>query len=178
MTAGKWKWAFIISLIVNLFLIAVLTGGFLVIDKHTRDFRKAMPMVEAWRDATQALTPEQRTRMYALIKASALTGEDDMAKARATRKDAAELASKQPYDAVKMAVLSEQARNYENDARSHIENALVEGMANLSPAERNVITGQLLRPSIRFSRFTKVENPNASVAASSSSTSSSQSASQ
>lgn len=156
MTAGKWKWAFIISLIVNLFLLAALAGGSMVINRHMRDFRKAMPMLAEWRDATQALTPEQRNRMLALIKASALSGEDDMAKARATRKDAALLASQQPYDAVKMAVLSEQARNYENDARSHIENALVEGMANLSPAERNIITGQLLRPSIRFNRFTKV----------------------
>lgn len=154
MTAGKWKWAFIASLIVNLFLVAALTGGCLVINKHMRDFRKAMPMVAAWHDATQALTPDQRKRMYALIKDAALSGEDDMAKARATRKDAAALAAQQPYDAVKMAVLSEQARNYENDARSHIENALVEGMADLSPAERNVITGQLLRPSVRFSRFT------------------------
>lgn len=168
MTAGKWKWAFIISLIVNLFLIAALTGGSLVISKHMRDFRKAMPMVAAWRDATQALTPDQRKRMYALIKASALTGEDDMAKARATRKAAAELASQPSYDAVKMAVLSEQARNYENDARSHIENALVEGMANLSPAERNVITGQLLRPSIRFNRFTQVKDPDGPPPASSS----------
>ena len=147
MTAGRWKWAFVISLIVNLFLVA------------------------AWRDATQSLTPDQRKRMYALIKASALTGEDDMAKARSTRKDAAQLAAQQPYDAVKMAVLSEQARNYENDARSHIENALVEGMADLTPAERNVITGQLLRPSIRFNRFTQVQGANGSAAAASSSSS-------
>ena len=154
MTVGRWKWAFVVSLIVNLFLVAALVGGGLVINRHMRDFRKAMPMVAAWRDATHALTAEQRTRMYALIKSSALAGEDDMAKARAARKDAAQLAAQQPYDAVKMAILSEQARNYENDARSHIENALVEGMANLSPAERNVITQQLLRPSVRFSRFT------------------------
>jgi len=153
MAAARSNWALIASLIVNLFLLAALVSGIVVVNQHARAFRRAMPAVAALHDASRALTPEQRKRVFALVKTAALAGEDDMVKARAARKQAADLAARQPYNAVQVAMLSEQARNYENDARSHVENVLVAGMANLTPQERSLIAGQLLRPSARFSRF-------------------------
>ena len=153
MATARSNWALIASLVLNVFLLAALVGGVMVVRQHARAFRHDMPGLAAWQEANRPLTPDQRMRVIALIKSAALAGEDDMAKARATRKQAADVAAQQPYNAVQVAMLSEQARNYENDARSHVENALIAGMANLTPQERTVIAGQLLRPSARFSRF-------------------------
>lgn len=76
-----------------------------------------------------------------------------MAKARALRAQARVLVSQEPYDAAQIAMLSEQARNAENDARGKIENTLILNMRDLPVRERTFVLTTLLRASGRFDRF-------------------------
>ncbi len=153
MTSGRLKWLLAISVVVNLFLIAAAIGAAMVVHHHMQDFRRPMAAEKMWHDATKDTTPEERKRVYLLIKAAALEGESDMAKARALRDQAAQVAAQQPYDAAQIAVLSEQARNAENDARGKIESALILNMKDLPVPERTFVMKTLMRPSMRFNRF-------------------------
>jgi len=146
-------WALWISVVVNLFLIAAAIGAAIVIHAHLSEFRRPMPAAAAWHQATKNLSDVSRQNLYTLIKTSALSGEDDMLKARTLRMQAAQLANQTPYDAVRIMALSEQARGLENDARAKVEVALIGGMANMAPAEREVVASQLLRPSFHFRFF-------------------------
>ncbi|MBW8882275.1 MAG: periplasmic heavy metal sensor [Asticcacaulis sp.] len=89
----------------------------------------------------------------AYVKQSALSGEPDMNKARDLRAEAAKLAASDAYDAAKIAALSDEARGYEDQARAKVENALIQGMATLTPNERKVVANHLLRASFRFRYF-------------------------
>jgi uncharacterized membrane protein len=110
-------------------------------------------MQKAWRNATEGTTREERHHIYLLTKAAALSGEADMEKARALRAQARALVSQEPYDAAQIAMLSEQARSAENDARGKIENALILNMKDLPVRERTFMLTTLLRASGRFDRF-------------------------
>ncbi|MDV6331923.1 periplasmic heavy metal sensor [Asticcacaulis sp. 201] len=147
------KWFLAVSVIVNIFLIGAAIGAGVVLKKHMRDFQRPTAMQKDWKDATTGTTEEQRRHIYLLTRDAALSGEPDMAKARALRSQAAALAAKDPYDAAQLAMLSEQARNAENDARSKIENALILNMKELPVRERSFVIRTLLRPSARFNRF-------------------------
>ena len=153
LTDIRLKWILAISLIVNIFLIGVAIGAGFVVKHHLRDFQRPMAMQKAWRDATEGTTKEERHHIYLLTKAAALTGEADMARARALRAQARTLVSQEPYDAAQIAMLSEQARNAENDARGKIENALILNMKELPVRERAFMLTTLLRASGRFDRF-------------------------
>jgi len=158
MVSSKLKWWLGLSLVLNLFLITGVGAAFYVVHTHMPDFHRPMPPVEAWRDATSSLTPAERQRIYSVIRIAALSGEPDMEKAREIRASAAVLATKEPYDVAKIIDLSAQARAAENDARIRVENALIQGMAELPPNERGTVASQLLRPSFRFHYFT-MKNP-------------------
>jgi uncharacterized membrane protein len=167
LTDIRLKWILAISLIVNIFLIGVAIGAGFVVKHHLRDFQRPMAMQKAWRDATEGTTKEERHHIYLLTKAAALTGEADMDKARDLRAQARVLVSQEPYDAAQIAMLSEQARSAENDARGKIENALILNMKDLPVRERAFMLTTLLRASGRFDRFiakddkppVKVETP-------------------
>ncbi len=153
MTTGRLKGLLAISAAVNLFLIAAAIGAGLVVHYHMQDFRRPLAAEKMWHDATRDTTPEERKRIYLLIKAAALQGESDMTRARDLREQATRVAAQQPYDAAQIAVLSEQARNAENDARGKIEGALILNMKDLPVPERTFVMKTLMRPSMRFNRF-------------------------
>jgi uncharacterized membrane protein len=153
LTDTRLKWILAISLIVNLFLIAAAMSAGFVVKHHLRDFQRPLEMQKAWREATAGTTEDERHHIYLLTKAAALTGEPDMTKARALRAQAQVLAGQEPYDAAQIAMLSEQARSAENDARGKIENALILNMKDLPVRERSFILKTMLRASGRFDRF-------------------------
>jgi uncharacterized membrane protein len=153
LTDIRLKWILAISLIVNIFLIGAAVGAGLVVKHHLRDFQRPLAMQKAWRNATEGTTRQERHHIYLLTKAAALTGEADMEKARALRAQARALVSQEPYDAAQIAMLSEQARSAENDARGKIENALILNMKDLPVRERTFMLTTLLRASGRFDRF-------------------------
>ncbi len=153
LTDTRLKWLLAISLIVNIFLIGAAIGAGFVVKHHLRDFQRPLAMQKAWRDATEGTTKEERHHIYLLTKAAALTGEPDMAKARDLRAQARALVAQDPYDAAQIAMLSEQARSAENDARGKIENALILNMKDLPVRERTFMLTTLLRASGRFDRF-------------------------
>jgi uncharacterized membrane protein len=153
LTETRLKWILAISLIVNIFLIGAAVGAGLVVKHHLRDFQRPLAMQKAWRNATEGTTREERHHIYLLTKAAALSGEADMEKARALRAQARALVSQEPYDAAQIAMLSEQARSAENDARGKIENALILNMKDLPVRERTFMLTTLLRASGRFDRF-------------------------
>ena len=151
---ARWKWLIGLSLVLNVFLIAVICGSAYVIHRHMHDFRHAPGgMAAIWAD-NRDLSPESHARIAAVVKAAALTGEPDLAKARDIRNHAAELAAANPYDAAQITALSDEARGYEDDARTKVENALIQGMASLTPKERTVVANHILRASFRFRYFT------------------------
>mgnify|MGYP000117210659 FL=1 len=153
LTNTRLKWILAISLVINIFLIGAAVGAGFVVKHHLRDFQRPLAMQKAWRDATAGTTREERHHIYLLTKAAALSGEEDMAKARALRAQARVLVSQEPYDAAQIAMLSEQARSAENDARGKIENALILNMKDLPVRERTFVLTTLLRASGRFDRF-------------------------
>ena len=153
MTNSRLKWALVISLVLNLFLIAAGFGAGIVFKRHMRDFQRPLAMSKAWHDASKNTTKEERHHIYLLLKSAALSGEPDMAKARALRAQANDLAAQDPFDAAQVAMLSEQARSAENDARGKIENTLILNMKELPARERSFLSKTLLRPSGRFDRF-------------------------
>ncbi|MGA9658260.1 MAG: periplasmic heavy metal sensor [Asticcacaulis sp.] len=152
------KWILAISLIINVFLIGAAISTAVVFKRYMHDFQKPIAASKAWRDATEGTTKEQRIHIYMLMKTAALTGEHDMAKARAIRAQAVDMVSKQPYDAVHVAMLSEQARSAENDARAKIENAMILNMKDLPVRERTFLATTLLRSSTRFNRFVRSDD--------------------
>lgn len=153
LTETRLKWILAISLIVNIFLIGAAVGAGFVVKHHLRDFQRPLAMQKAWRNATEGTTRQERHHIYLLTKAAALSGEADMEKARALRAQARALVSQEPYDAAQIAMLSEQARSAENDARGKIENALILNMKDLPVRERTFMLTTLLRASGRFDRF-------------------------
>jgi len=153
LTETRLKWILAISLIVNIFLIGAAVGAGFVVKHHLRDFQRPLAMQKAWRNATEGTTRQERHHIYLLTKAAALSGEADMEKARALRAQARALVSQEPYDAAQIAMLSEQARSAENDARGKIENALILNMKDLPVRERTFMLTILLRASGRFDRF-------------------------
>ncbi len=155
MTTKTWL---ALSLILNLFLIAAGIGAAVVIHKHMHDLRKPMMAEKQWDDARSTTTPDERKQVYALVKAAALTAEDDLKKAHDLRMQVAKLAGTDPYDAAQIAVLSEQARNAEADARAKIENNLILSMKDLKPNQRTFLATTMLRGGTRFGRFIAREN--------------------
>ncbi|MFT4076703.1 MAG: periplasmic heavy metal sensor [Asticcacaulis sp.] len=153
LTDTRLKWILGVSLVLNIFLIAAAIGAGFVVKRNLRDFQRPLAMQKAWRDATAGTTDAERHHIYAITKAAVLTGEADMLKARALRSQARDLTGKTPFDAAQMAIVSEQARNAENDARGKIENALILNTKELSVRERAFVLGTLLRPSGRYDRF-------------------------
>lgn len=150
----RWKVLIGLSLVLNLFLIAIIGGAAFVIHRHMHDLRQHMGgMAAIWAD-TKALSPDERTRIADVVKAAALTGEPDLAKARDIRNQAAQLAEADPYDAARITALSDEARGYEDDARTKVENNLIQGMAGLTPKERAIVANHILRASFRFRYFT------------------------
>ncbi len=149
----KWKILIGLSLVLNLFLIAVIGGAAFVIHRHMHDFRRTSGLAAIW-DDSRALTDAERAQMAAVVKAAALTGEPDLAKAADIRNQAAQLAQVQPYDAARITALSDEARGYEDDARTKVENTLIQSMASLTPAERAIVANHILRASFRFRYFT------------------------
>lgn len=168
MTNNRFKWFLAISVIANIFLIGAGVGAGIVLKKHMRDFQRPAAMQKAWKDATAGTTEEERRHIYLLTRDAALTGEPDMAKARVLRTQARELAAKEPYDAAQIAILSEQARNAENDARGKIENALILNVKDLPVRERSFMLNSLLRTSARYNRFVQKDGKAPAEAASSS----------
>jgi uncharacterized membrane protein len=150
---GKGRWLLWSSLILNLFLVAAIAGGAYVFNRHVNDIRPPLPIAQQWQEATKDMTPEARERICNLIKQSALSGETDMNKARELRAEAAKLAGDASYDAGHIAALSDEARGYEDQARAKVENALIQGMAKLTPDERKIVANHLLRASFRFRYF-------------------------
>ncbi len=150
---GAMKWGLTASIILNLFLTATLAGGAYVLTRHRHDGRPPMPVSEAWKTATKDMTPQARDRICRLIKQAALSGETDMNKARDLRAQAVALSTAAPYDAAKIGALSDEARGYEDQARAKVENALIQGMAGLTPTERGLVANHLLRASFRFRYF-------------------------
>lgn len=156
---GSWlshtrlKWFLAISLVLNVFLIGAAVGAGFVVKRHLRDFQRPLAMQKAWREATAGTTEADRRHMYMITKASVLTGEADMLKARALRAQARDLIGQTPYDAVKIAMISEQARSADNDARAKIENALILNTKDLPVRERVFVLNTLLRPSGRYDHF-------------------------
>lgn len=153
LTDARLKWILAISLILNIFLIAAAVGAGFVVKRHLRDFQRPFAMQKAWRDATAGTTEAERYHIYLMTKSAALTGEPDMMRARELRAKARSLAERTPYDAVQIAIISEQARNAESDARSKIENALIVNTKDLPARERAFVLNTLLRPIGRFDRF-------------------------
>lgn len=153
MTRDNIKWALAASVVLNLFLIAAGTGAWVVVHHRLHDFRRPPPSSAVWHDTAKDLTPESRARILDVIKASALSGEADMDKARALRSQAAVLASKDPYDANTVARLSAQARVFENSARNNVEDALIHGIAPLTANERAAVANHMLRATFRFRRI-------------------------
>jgi len=153
LTESRLKWILAISLIVNVFLIGAAIGAGVVVKHHLRDFQRPLALSKAWREATAGTTEAERHHIYLLTKEAALSGEADMAKARALRAQARDLAAQEPYDAAQIAMLSEQARSAENDARGKIENTLILNMKELPVRERSFMITTLLRASGRFDRF-------------------------
>ena len=151
--ATKWKILIGLSLVLNVFLLAVICGTAFVIHKHMHDFRRTSGLAAIWEDS-RALTVDERAQVAAVVKAAALTGEPDLAKARDIRNQAAQLAQAQPYDAARITALSDEARGYEDDARTKVENTLIQGMATLTPKERAIVANHILRASFRFRYFT------------------------
>ncbi len=150
----KWKVLIGLSLVLNLFLFAAICGAAYVIHRHMHDFRHGPGGLAAiWAD-TRGLPPESHAHIAAVVKAAALTGEPDLAKARDIRNQAAALAATQPYDAAKVTALSDEARGYENEARAKVENSLIQGMSALTPTERQIVANHILRASFRFRYFT------------------------
>ncbi|ESQ73666.1 periplasmic heavy metal sensor [Asticcacaulis sp. AC402] len=149
MASGKIKWALGASVVLNLFLLAAMGGSAYVVKEHCKS-RARPPMASTWDKATKDMPPETKARIKGLIKQSALSGEQDMAKARDLRAEAARLAATDPYEPARIAALSEEARSYEDQARAKVERALIEGMAALSADERRLVADHLLKASFRF----------------------------
>lgn len=154
------------SVALNLFLVAVIGGGSYVISQNMRHYQRAMRGVHEWHTAIKALSPTERDQVFALIKRAGLSGEQDMTQARNLRAQVTAVVSKTPYDVTQATILSEQARNAEDSARSKIENALIVGMKTMTPVQRTFISTQILRPSLRFSRLGThpPQNPDAAAA--------------
>lgn len=153
MTPRTIKWLLGVSVALNLFLIAGGIGAGVVLNKHIHGLKRPPAPAVNWGHATRDLTPEAQARIKAVIKQAALSGEPDMEKARALRQQAAKLAGADPYDVARVIALSDQARSYEDMARSKIETALIEDMAQLSAQERETVATFMLRPTFRFRKF-------------------------
>ncbi|EGF91287.1 integral membrane protein [Asticcacaulis biprosthecium C19] len=150
--AGKIKWVLGASIVLNVFLLAAMGGSAYVVKQHCKSKAPA-PMASTWDKATKDMPPEAKARIKGLMKQSALSGEEDMAKARDLRAEAARLAATNPYEPARIAALSEEARSYEDQARAKVERALIEGMAALSADERRLVADHLLKASFRFRYF-------------------------
>jgi len=150
---ARTKWLLGGSLALNVFLLAVIGGGAVVIGQNMKHYQKAMRGVNAWHNAVRDLTPQERDQIFGLLKSASLQGADDMDKARQLRAQVTVVVRQTPFDATQAAVLSEQARNAEDSARGKIENALIIGMKTMTPHERDFISSQIMRPTLRMSRF-------------------------
>src|SRR4051794_2904545 len=134
MGGGKLKLALGVSLAFNLFLIAGIVAGVLVIQHHVHEWQQHRPgqgVAQAWEDVEAKLSPEASAHIRQLVKTTALETEPDMDKARDLRRQAEALAAQDPYDAAKVVDLAEQARSYENMSRARVETALIQDLARL-----------------------------------------------
>ena len=111
MTGGRWKWILGASLALNVFLLAVIGGGAVVISQNMKQYHKAMRGVNAWRASVKELTPAERDQVFGLLKSASLAGVEDMEKARSLRVQATAAIAQTPYDSTQATILSEQARN-------------------------------------------------------------------
>ena len=153
MTPGNLKWALGASVAVNLFLIAGVVGAAFVLKHHMHDMPRPPSAAQAWDDVEKHLTPQATAHIREVVKTAALGAEPEMAKARALRSEAEKMSGQEPYDAVKIVDLAEQARSYENLSRAKIETALIQDLATLPPKERGLVAGYILRPGFRIRRL-------------------------
>jgi len=154
MGGAKLKWALGVSLAVNLFLVAGIVAGVVVIRHHVHEWQQHRPGPgQAWDDVEAKLTPEAASHIRQLVKATALETEPDMAKARDLRKQAEIIAAQDPYDAAKVVDLAEQARSYENMSRARVETALIQDLARMPSDQRKAVAGYILRPGFRLRRL-------------------------
>jgi len=156
MVSGKLKWALGVSLVVNLFLIAGIVAGVLVIQHHVHDWQQhhqGPGPGQAWSDVEAKLSPETAAHIRQLVKATALETEPDMEKARALRGQAETLAALDPYNPGGVVDLAEQARSYENMSRARVETALIQDLARLPADQRKAVAGFILRPGFRLRRL-------------------------
>jgi uncharacterized membrane protein len=155
MGGGKLKWFLGASLAVNLFLIAGVVAGVMVIHHHVQEWQQhhGQGPGQAWSDVEAKLKPEESAHIRQLVKSAALQTEPDMDKARSLRKQAETLAAQDPYDAAKVVDLAEQARSYENMSRARVETALIQDLAHLPADQRKVVAGFVLRPGFRLRRL-------------------------
>lgn len=157
MGSGKLKWALGASLIVNLFLIAGVVAGVVVIQHRVHEWqlhgRPGQRPGQAWEDVEAKLTPETAAHIRQLVKSTALETEPDMDKARDLRKQAESLAAQDPYDAARIVDLAEQARSYENMSCARVETALIQDLSRLPADQRKAVAGYILRPGFRLRRL-------------------------
>lgn len=156
MGGAKLKWALGVSLAVNLFLVAGIVAGVMVIRHHVHEWQQHRPgpgAGQAWDDVEAKLTPEAASHIRQLVKATALETEPDMDKARDLRKQAETIAAQDPYNAAKVVDLAEQARSYENMSRARVETALIQDLARMPSDQRKAVAGYILRPGFRLRRL-------------------------
>lgn len=146
---SKLKWALGISLALNVF--ALSAGGAFWGYKHFRP--KGPEPVTALTEATEGMSPANGERLIAAVRAAALASEPDMEAAWELRKQAAEVAKTEPYDAAKIMDLLAQARELEIKGKVRIEQTLVDQAATLPPEERAIVAHRFIKSSFKLRRL-------------------------
>ncbi|MDC7675957.1 periplasmic heavy metal sensor [Asticcacaulis machinosus] len=146
---SKLKWALGISLALNVF--ALSAGGAYWGYKHFRP--KGPEPVTALTEATEGMTPANGQKLIAAVRAAALASEPEMEAAWELRKQAAEVAKTEPYDAAKIMALLAQARDLEIKGKIRIEQTLVDQAAALPPAERAIVADRFIKSSFKLRKL-------------------------
>lgn len=149
----KWlnlKTALILSVVVNLFLVASMLGAGFVLMRHLMVMKPQMDKTLVWSQKVPEGEGPDMT-VFELAKDAAKVGEADMKTAMGYRAEALALAGKEPFDKVAIVALTEKARQSELAARQKVETAMIEKLASEPKEVRQKVMTHMMRPGFRHS---------------------------
>lgn len=142
MSPRSLKIALAVSMTLNVFVVGAVAGGLIVGGRVLQERREARAPVYA---LARSLDAEERQRVTGALRATALASRDDFRAARAARREAVELAGAETFDRAAIEAALARSHRSEDASRQRLEAALLDLMADMSQAERQVLALALAR---------------------------------
>ena len=142
MSPRNLKIALAVSVTLNVFVLGAVAGGLIIGGRALQERREARAPVFAM---AQSLDEATRERVTETLRDTALTSREDFRAARAARREAVELASAETFDRAAIEAALARSHQMEDGGRQRLEASLLDLMADMPQAERQVLAPALAR---------------------------------